>query len=237
MDNKKKTVLVTGCSRGIGLALCEHYLERGMNVIGVARTLTEIKHDRFLFLELDITNEAAVQSQLSVGIKHFGGLDALINNAGRASMNHTLLTPVSMMEHLFEVNCKGAFLVTREAVKALRKSSSPRIINFSTIAVPLRLEGEAMYGASKSYIEYLTKVWAKEFSAWKITVNCVAPGPVATDLIKNVPTEKIEHILRQQIIPRRCEFADIFNVVDFFLQKESEMISGQVIQLGGCAYG
>jgi 3-oxoacyl-[acyl-carrier protein] reductase len=162
-----------------------------------------------------------------------GGIDAMINNAGIASMNHTLLTPLSTVEKIFATNVYGSFLFCREAAKVMMRKQSGRIVNFATVARPLRLEGEAVYAASKAAIESLTEILAKEFAPFRVTINAVGPTPVATDLIRNVPEEKIRELIDAQAVKRLGEYRDIANVVDFFLREESDFVTGQTIYLGG----
>lgn len=108
-----------------------------------------------------------------------------------------------------------------------------RIVNFATIATPLRLEGEAIYAASKAAIINLTQIAAKELAPFGISVNAIAPTPVPTDLIKNVPWHKINALLNQQAIKRYGKFSDILNVLEFFLHPNSDFITAQIIYLGG----
>ena len=108
-----------------------------------------------------------------------------------------------------------------------------RIVNFTTVAVPLKLEGEAIYASTKAAVKTLTEVLAREFATYGITVNAIGPTPIATDLIKNVPKEKIDALVNSQAIKRLGQFEDVSNVVDFFLQPKSEFITGQTLFLGG----
>jgi 3-oxoacyl-[acyl-carrier protein] reductase len=121
----------------------------------------------------------------------------------------------------------------REGAKLLRAASHPRIVNFSTVAVPLRLAGEAAYAASKAAVEMLTRVLARELGPLGITCNAVGPCPVLTDLIRKVPEQKIQRLVELQAIPRLAECRDVANVVDFFLKPESDFVTGQVVYLGG----
>ena len=101
------------------------------------------------------------------------------------------------------------------------------------MATPLRLEGEAIYAASKAAVESLTQVLARELAPGKITVNAVGPTPVKTDLIRSVPQEKMDALIARQSIARFGEFEDIANVVDFFIDPRSDFVTGQVVYLGG----
>jgi 3-oxoacyl-[acyl-carrier protein] reductase len=165
--------------------------------------------------------------------KDFGRLDHLINNAGVASMNHSLLTPVSTLEKIFSTNATATFLFSREAAKLMKANRFGRIVNFTTVAVPLKLEGEAAYAASKAAVQSLTEVMARELASLGITVNAVGPTPIQTDLIKDVPSDKIESLLERQAIARLGTVEDVANVVDFFLRPESDFVTGQIVFLGG----
>ena len=115
----------------------------------------------------------------------------------------------------------------------MKNSGYGRIVNFSTVAVSLNLEGEAAYVSSKAAVEALTRVLAREFGEFGITVNSIGPVPIATDLIKGVPSDKIQRIVQMQAIKRMGRYQDISNVTDFFVQKGSDFITGQNIYLGG----
>ena len=113
------------------------------------------------------------------------------------------------------------------------KNKFGRIINFSTVAVPLDLEGEMIYASTKSSIEKMSKIMSKELSSFNITVNTIGPTPVETDLIKVVPKDKVAEILQKQAISRFGKFEDIENVINFFINEKSSFITGQTIYLGG----
>jgi 3-oxoacyl-[acyl-carrier protein] reductase len=226
-------ILITGTRKGIGRHLAEYYLSKGNIVIGCSRTDSDLYHQDYKHFCLDIKDEIKVK-ELFKFIKHtYGKLDILVNNAGIASLNHSILTPISTIENLFQTNVFGCFLFSREAAKLMKKNNFGRIVNFSTVAVPMNLEGEAIYAASKSAVEKLTKVMAKEIGNWGITINCIGPTPIETDLIKAVPKNKIDLLLAQQSIKRLGSYSDVFNVIDFFINKESSFITGQILYLGG----
>ncbi|XAK03155.1 SDR family oxidoreductase [Campylobacter coli] len=236
----KKIILITGTRKGIGKELSEYYLAKNHIVCGCSRGEASIEHKNYRHFELDVCDEKAVVCMVRNIKKEFGKIDILINNAGIASMNHILTTPFKTLENIFNTNVFGSFLFIREVAKIMsqtyKKEQIPmpyRIINFATVATPLRLEGEAIYAASKAAICNLTQVCAKELSSFGITCNAVGPTPVPTDLIKNVPEFKMKALLNQQAIERFGNFQDVVNVIDFFIDEKSEFITGQVIYLGG----
>lgn len=233
-----KIIIITGTRKGIGKDLAEYYLSKDFIVCGCSRGESSITHSNYKHFCLDVSDELAVVSMVRSVKKEFGSIDILLNNAGIASMNHILTTPYKTMQNIFATNVFGSFLFVREAAKVMaqdsKKTKNPkRIVNFATVATPLRLEGEAVYAASKAAIVSLTQVLAKELSEFNITINAVGPTPVPTDLIKNVPKEKMQALLNQQAIKRFGEFRDVLNVIEFFINPNSDFITGQVIYLGG----
>ncbi len=233
MNDSNMIILITGSRKGIGYQLVQYYLNIGCIVIGCSRSESEVNHDNYTHYTLDVSDEEKVCMMFSDIRKKFGKLDVLINNAGMASLNHSLLTPVSTIKKLFDTNFLGTFIVSRQAVKLMQKNKFGRIINFSTVAVPLNLEGEAIYASSKAAIEQFTKIFSKEVSSMGVTINLIGPTPIQTDLIKAVPKAKIDELLNQQAIKRLGKFQDVINVIDFFIKRESNFITGQTIYLGG----
>lgn len=225
--------VITGTSRGIGRWLAERYAARGHQVVGCARNAADWSATGYEHVVCDVTDEAQVKSLFSHARRRYGHVDHLINNAGVAAMNHALLTPVSAVRRVFDVNVQGTFLAAREAAKLMQKQKTGRIVNFSTVAVALRLEGEAIYAASKAAVESLTRVLAREFAPFGVTVNAVGPTPVDTELVRGVPKDKLEALIARQAIQRWGTFDDVGNAVDFFLQPGSSFITGQVVYLGG----
>jgi 3-oxoacyl-[acyl-carrier protein] reductase len=228
-----RTILITGTSRGIGYALANNFLSMGDSVIGCSRSEASINHQNYRHYHADLGKESSVTELFKKIRQEYRRIDALINNAGIAKMNAFKLMPVDTLQKLVQVNFISTFSCCQKAFSLLRRSENPRIINFTTIAVPMRLEGEAAYAASKSAIETLTQILAKEFGYFGITCNAIGPCPIETDLIKGVSKEKIDQIIRHQSIKSTATVDDVKNVIDFFMSPQSKMITGQIIYLGG----
>jgi 3-oxoacyl-[acyl-carrier protein] reductase len=230
---ENKVVLITGTRKGIGRALAEHYAGRGCHVVGCSRSAFEGEIPDYRHYCLDVGDESAVKRMFSEIRKQEGRLDVLINNAGVASMNHSLLTPIPAAKKIMETNFMGTFLFCREAARVMQLHRYGRIVNFATVAVPLKLEGEAVYAASKAAVISLTQILAREFADFGITVNAIGPTPIRTDLIGGVSPEKLDALIQRQAIKRYGEARDVIQVIDFFVQPASDFVTGQVIFLGG----
>ncbi len=231
---KNKNILITGNRKGIGLHLTKYYLEKGYNVFGCSRIESNLEHPNYRHELCDVSDEKRVKKVVSMAAKHMRTIDILLNNAGIASLNHSLLSPGSVVENVFKTNYFGSFFFSREcAKKMIQKKNKGRIVNFSTVAVPLDLDGEMIYASSKAAVEKMTRIMAKELAQYEITVNALAPTPIDTDLTKVVPKNKMEELIDKQLIKRLGEFTDVENVIDFFINDKSDFITGQIIYLGG----
>ena len=228
-----RVIIITGTRKGIGRYLAEQYLQEGDIVYGCSRRICDIEHPNYHHTRLDVSEEAEVVGFVRNVYKNHKRIDVLINNAGCASMNHFLLTPYDTAKKVFNTNFFGTFLMCREVAKFMVKAKSGRIVNYSTVAVALNLHGELVYSASKAAIEQLTRVLADEIGESGVTVNAIGPTPIDTDLIKNVPENKLQDLLSHQCIKRFGQFEDVKNVIDFFLKPESNFITAQTIYLGG----
>ena len=229
----KPVMIITGTRKGIGKYLAEYYANKEFQVIGCSRGDVDFELDNYQHFCLDVSDELLVKNMFADVRREYGRLDVLINNAGIASMNHSLLTPIDTARKILDTNVIGTFIFSRESSKLMKKNQFGRIINFSTFAVPFKLEGEAIYAASKAAIITLTEILAREYTDFGITVNAVAPPAVQTDLIRGVPKEKMQDLLQRQAIHRYGNPQEVCNVIDFFVNPENKMVTGQIVYLGG----
>jgi 3-oxoacyl-[acyl-carrier protein] reductase len=224
--------LITGTSRGIGRFLASHFLAAGHHVIGCSHGTPDFSPEGYEHFALDVADEASFGPLLD-RLRLAGRLDHLINNAAIASMNHSLLVPAETFTSIMQTNVLGTFLFSREAARLMRRRHHGRIVNLASTAVPLKLEGEAPYVASKAAVVMLTEVLARELAPLGVTVNAVGPGPLDTDLTRGVPPEKLDRLLARHAITRQSTYEDVANVIDFFLAPASGQVTGQTVYLGG----
>lgn len=223
-------ILVTGASRGLGGALCAHFSGKSLPVLGLARSAVHADFDTAV---CDVTDPQALRVLAQRLLAEGRGVSVLINAAGIASMNLALTTPPATAEAIVKTNLLGTIYTCQQFVPHMIRAKAGRVINFSTIAVPLALEGESVYVASKAGVEAFTRTFAREVAGFGITVNCIAPGPIDTDLIKGVPDVKIQRIVDRQVIKRKFSPAEVCALADMLMSEPASTLTGQVFHLGG----
>jgi 3-oxoacyl-[acyl-carrier protein] reductase len=224
------SALITGTSQGLGLALAERLLADGWTVHGFARGAQTHTHERFRAHVVDVTDENAVRAAVTT-ISKAGRIDLLVNNAGTASMNALLLTPGETAERLMRVNYLGTFHCLQAVGKVMVRQRAGRIVNLTTVAVPLSLEGEAAYVASKAAVEALTKVAAKELASQGVRVIALGFGPIDTRLTRGVPASALAEINHAIGRPQGTTMAQ---AVEFILSRihDADLKSGGVEYFG-----
>lgn len=228
--DKARTLLITGASSGLGKHIAVAALAEGWQVIGIARTPPP-DNPGFDFVSLDVSDAPAVARFF----KTLRGRDiwGLVNAAGIASMNLAVTTPAQTMARIVGVNLLGTMYCSVEAAKLFARRKEGRIVNFSTIAVPLAIAGESVYAASKAGVETFSRCLARELAALGVTVNVIAPGPVSTPLLAGLGQEKIRAVIERQIIPRQATPDDIWRLLRFILSDDSAMLTGETLHVGG----
>jgi 3-oxoacyl-[acyl-carrier protein] reductase len=241
-QNTKKVALVTGASRGIGLRVAERLARDGFTLIvnysesaAPAEALVrkiEQAGGRALAAKADISETGSVRRMFDAAEAAFGGIDVLVNNAGIMTLAPIADTDDASFDRHIAVNLKGTFNTLREAAKRLR--SGGRIINFSSSVVGMLMPTYGVYVATKAAVEALTSVLAKEVRGRNITVNAVAPGPIATDLfLKGKPQEVVDRLAKMAPLERLGQPSDIADVVAFLAGPDAAWVNGQVLRVNG----
>ncbi len=223
-----KTAVVTGATKGVGFYLANKLIDSGYKIINISRSDSK----NFINYNYDLTKVENISDLVKQIIKNEGTPDLLINNAGIASMNHTLLMKNLKIEEIINLNLIAPILLTKEFAKFMLKKES-KIMNISTVAVPLLLEGEAVYASSKSGLETFTQIFGKEVDRFKLEITCLGLTPLQTDLIRNVPTEKIQDIIEAQPIKREFTLDDVWIFTKEYLNSKKNEMNGKVFYLGG----
>jgi 3-oxoacyl-[acyl-carrier protein] reductase len=241
-DKANKVAIVTGASRGIGAAVAERLARDGLAVIinyssnaGPAKTLVhqiEARGGRALAAKADVSDPDAIRGVFDAAERAFGGIDVLVNNAGIMKLARLADSDDASLDQQIAVNLKGSFYGMREAARRLRDGG--RIVNFSTSVVGTKLETYSIYAATKAAVETMTAILSKELRGRNITVNAVAPGPVATELfLTGKSPELIERMAKMTPMERIGTPEDIASVVSLLVSPDGAWINGQVLRANG----
>jgi 3-oxoacyl-[acyl-carrier protein] reductase len=228
-----RVVVVTGASRGLGRLLADYFLTQDANVAGVSRGDSDLVHGRYEHHITDITDDHSVRELIVAIARSHGHIDILINNAAVLTSIHAMLMPAERAEEMVRTNLLGSFYVAREAAKVMRKGSFGRIIGIGSMAATLEPIGDSVYAATKAAAMTLSGVLAKEFAGYGITVNTVAVSALETDMLRQLPRDRVDEVVAALPLPRLATPEDVFNVVDFFASPKSSYITGQTVFLGG----
>lgn len=243
-SKETKVAIVTGASRGIGAAVAKRLTADGIAVLvnfasnaDSANAVVEDikgKGGQATAIQADVSVPAQVAVMFDQAITLYGGVDILVNNAGIMQPGLISLsdTDDALFDKIVAVNLKGTFNTLRVAAGKL--SDNGRIVNFSSSVRKLATPGYTIYSATKSAVETLTNIFAKELRGRNITVNAVAPGPTATDLFfKNKTNEQIRHMAQMPPLERLGQPEDIANAVAFLVGEDAGWVNGQTIYVNG----
>ena len=234
MNNySEKIVLVTGSSRGVGRQIAQHFMNGGATVIGFARGEGSITHERYHHVKVDLADVQAIQAAFSSVRKLVPRIDIVINNAAVLTSQYAMIMPPGAAQAMVNVNLLAPFMVSREAAKLMRKNQWGRIINIGSMAASLEPIGDSIYAACKAGLSTLANVMAKEFGPMNVTCNTLGITAIDSDMLSQLPRDKIEAIIATLPVPRFATIDDILNVIDFFATERSSYITAQTVFLGG----
>jgi len=235
-----RTALITGAARGIGLATARHFLDDGwkialLDIDGPAQLQAAAEIDRpddVLALVCDVAVPDQVDAAVAATVARFGGIDALINNAGVAVFKPILETTPAEWSRVLDVNLTGPFLCARAAVPRMGQGGA--IVNIASISGQRASTLRVAYGTSKAGVMHLTKQMAAEFASLGIRANCVAPGPVDTAMAKAVHSPEIRRDYHDHIPLARYGLEDeIAEAILFLCSGKSSYITGQTLSVDG----
>ena len=239
----KKTVLITGASRGIGRAIAKLFAENNYNVVinynksedeakELQNYLTNKGYSVRIF-KADVSNINEVNSLVNYTIGQFEKIDVLINNAGISKTN--LFTDISYEEwnEIMNVNLNGVFYTTKKALQYMLPEMSGKIINISSIWGMVGGSFEVHYSASKAAIIGMTKALAKELGPSNINVNCIAPGVIKTDMLNNISEDTLDMLKEETPLMKLGSPEDIAKCALFLASEGGDFLTGQVISPNG----
>ena len=242
LNSNSKVALVTGASRGIGAAIARRLADDGFAVAinyvsGAAQAEALVAHLQqsgasAYAAQGDVSKADDVRRMFEAVEQHLGKVDVVVNNAGILKVVPLAQTSDELFEQSFAINTRGVFNILRES--ATRLNAGGRIINLTSTTLALNMPGYAIYNGTKAAVESFTRVFAKELRGRSITVNAVAPGPVATDLFLNGKTEEqIQMFTKMPPLERLGQPEDIARVVAFLAGPDGAWVNGQVLRTNG----
>jgi 3-oxoacyl-[acyl-carrier protein] reductase len=243
MRLKNKIALITGAGKGIERSIALEFAKEGAVVIinyfhskneakNVVKKIKKLGGDALVF-KANVANFNEVMKMVKKVISILGRIDILVNNAGLLIPSNLENTTEKIWEETINVNLKGAFNCIKAVVPYMKKQKYGKIINISSIAGIVGSSTSIPYGISKAGLINLTKTLAKNLGKYNITINCIAPGPVNTDLIKKLDKNLIKKFIKETPLKRIAEPEDVAKVAVFFSSSDSDFITGQTLIVDG----
>jgi len=241
---RDKVALVTGAARGIGRGIATIMAQKGAHIIvndissqskEIEKTVEEIRKTGRTCISVlaDIGNKKEVENMVSQGLKEFGQIDVLVNNAGISRSKTLLKLTEEDWDDVLRVNVKGTFFCIQNVARHMMERNYGKIINISSVYGRIGAIGDINYAASKGAIMALTKSIAKELAKHRITVNAILPGPIDTPLLQGIKDEYLKAIIAEIPLKRIGTPEDIGNTVAFLASDEASFITGALIEVSG----
>ena len=236
----KKNVLVTGCSRGIGLAIAKKLIDEGYFVVGTSRSKIDLANllgsDNCLHQAVDVSNEDDISSMIESLTKQDIHIHCLVNNAGITKDQLFMRMNSDDWSSVINTNLNGVFYLTKSLIKSMVKSKYGRIVNISSVAGLMGNAGQVNYASSKAALSGFTKSIAKELASRNITVNNVCPGFIESDMTKELSDAQIENAMQQIPLQRFGTAEEVASLVAYLLSDAANYITGQELSIDGGMY-
>jgi len=227
------TILIAGSRQGLGRALAEHYVGRGHYVFGLSRRESDLVHPRYQHVCADVTQEDSVQEAFAKIQASAASLEVLIFSAGLKTSNYALLTTKSQAADMLHTNLLGPFLVTRHAVRQMKRNRFGRLIYLSSIAVPLGTVGSVMYGASKAGLEQMAFALSREFPRDNITFNALGISIYPSAMVEELGEKALAETRAALVKAEMLQLDEVTGAIDFFASDAARQITGQTLYFGG----
>jgi 3-oxoacyl-[acyl-carrier protein] reductase len=236
-----QVALVTGASRGIGAAIALDLAKRGLKVIGTATTgrgADNISQALSAFAgctgrTLDVNDAQAGESLIGAIVKEYGGLQVLVNNAGITRDNLAMRMKDEEWDAVLDTNLKAVFRMSRAVMRTMMKQRYGRIISITSVVGASGNPGQANYAAAKAGVAGMTRALARELGSRNITVNCVAPGFIETDMTASLPEDQQKALLSQIPLGHLGKPADVAHAVAYLASPQADYVTGQELHVNG----
>jgi len=241
MKFEGQVALVTGASRGIGAAIALELAKRGLKVIGTATTDLGADHISQALAAfagcsgrtLDVNDAPAAEDLIGSIVKEYGGLQVLVNNAGITRDNLAMRMKDEEWDAVLDTNLKAVFRMSRAVMRTMMKQRYGRIISITSVVGASGNPGQANYAAAKAGVAGMTRALARELGSRNITVNCVAPGFIETDMTAGLPEEQHKALLGQIPLGHLGKPSDVAHAVAFLASPQAGYVTGQELHVNG----
>ena len=241
IDFKNKNILITGASGGIGSALVKKFVSLGANVLGSGTKTEKLElikkqYPNIKVKKFDINNHSEIEEFIDSVSLELGGLDVLINNAGINIDNLSIRMKVEEWKKVIDVNLTSTFLLSKYAIKKMLKNKFGRIVNIASVVGHVGNLGQPNYSASKAGIIGMSKSLAIEYAKKNITINCVSPGFIVSDMTMGI-ADKVKLYLTSRIpMGKFGTGEDVSNCVAFLSSEQASYITGETMHVNGGMY-
>ena len=246
MSLQGKNAIITGASRGIGLAIAERFAEEGCSLVicstkkeksdEVAEHLSGKYGVDAIGCSVDISSSESCKSCIQTALDAFSSIDILVNNAGITKDNLLLRMNDDEWTSVINTNLNSAFYMSKPLLRSMMKNKKGTVINISSVVGLMGNQGQANYAASKAGMIGFTQSLAKELGSRNIRANVIAPGFIDTDMMESLPGEYIDNIIKSIPLGRLGEAEDVANLAVFLASDQSLYITGQVFSVDGGIY-